>query len=129
MIKYIVEQKEYNDKTYGNVYFAARVIDMEGKEVLRLPFQYGYGSHCQHLVAKELNCAIDELFVSLSKGTQTEVKSWGHEITGPYRVIIDGKGKTYETMPEVYATIGPMLYSGKTAKVKDSSGLVFIQRK
>ena len=54
MIKYIVEQKEYNDKNYGNVYFACRVIDTEGKEVLRLPFQYGYGSHCQTLVAKAL---------------------------------------------------------------------------
>ena len=124
MIKYIVEQKEYNDKNYGNVYFACRVIDTEGKEVLRLPFQYGYGSHCQHLVADALNCTTEEIFVSLSKGTQAEVKSWGHTITSPYRVIIDGKGKTYETMPEVYAAI-----EGKTAKVKDSSGMVFIQRR
>ena len=124
MIKYIVEQKEYFDRTFGNTYFSARVIDTEGKEVLRLPFQYGYGSHCQTLAAKALNCAMDELFVSLTKGTQAEVKSWGHTITGPYRVIIDGKGKTYETMPEVYSAI-----EGKTAKVKDSSGLVFIQRK
>ena len=124
MIKYIVEQKEYNDKNYGNVYFACRVIDTEGKEVLRLPFQYGYGSYCQTLVAKALNCAMDELFVSLSKGNQAEVKSWGHTITGPYRVIIEGKGKTYNTMSEVYAAI-----EGKTAKVKDSSGTVFIQRK
>ena len=124
MIKYIVEQKEYNDKNYGNVYFACRVIDTEGKEVLRLPFQYGYGSLCQRLVTNALNCATEEIYVSLSKGTQAEVKSWGHEITGPYRVIIDGKGKTYATMPEVYAAI-----EGKTAKVKDSSGMVFIQRR
>ena len=124
MIKYIVEQKEYFDRIYGNTYFSARVIDTEGKEVLRLPFQYGYGSHCQTLVAKALNCAMDELYMSMSKGNQAEVKSWGHTITGPYRVIIDGKGKTYNTMPEVYAAI-----EGKTAKVKDSSGTVFIQRK
>ena len=124
MIKYIVEQKEYFDRTYGNTYFSARVIDTDGDEVLRLPFQYGYGSHCQRLVADALNCAMDELYMSMSKGTQAEVKSWGHEITGPYRVIIDGKGKTYATMPEVYAAI-----EGKTAKVKNSSGTVFIQRR
>ena len=124
MIKYIVEQKEYFDRTCGNTYFSARVIDTEGKEVLRLPFQYGYGSLCQSLVANALNCAMDELFVSLSKGNQAEVKSWGLTITGPYRVIIEGKGKTYATMPEVYAAI-----EGKTAKVKDSSGTVFIQRR
>ena len=124
MIKYIVEQKEYFDRTYGNTYFSARVIDTDGKEVLRLPFQYGYGSHCQALVSKALNCAMDELYMSISKGNQAEVKSWGHTITSPYRVIIDGKGKTYATMPEVYQAI-----EGKTAKVKDSSGLVFIQRK
>ena len=124
MIKYIVEQKEYFDRSYGNTYFSARVIDTEGKEALRLPFQYGYGSHCQTLVAKALNCAMDELYMSMSKGNQAEVKSWGHTITGPYRVIIEGKGKTYATMPEVYQAI-----EGKTAKVKDSSGMVFIQRR
>ena len=124
MIKYIVEQKEYFDRTYGNTYFSARVIDTEGKEALRLPFQYGYGSYCQTLTSKALNCAMDELYMSMSKGNQAEVKSWGHTITSPYRVIIDGKGKTYATMPEVYQAI-----EGKTAKVKDSSGTVFIQRK
>lgn len=35
--------KRYWDKTGGNTYFASRVF-IDGKEVARLPFQYGYGS-------------------------------------------------------------------------------------
>jgi hypothetical protein len=38
-----IEAKEWFDKTYGNSYFAAR-IEVDGEEVARLPFQYGYES-------------------------------------------------------------------------------------
>lgn len=36
--------KRWRDKVNGNSYFSARVY-ADGREVLRLPFQYGYGNH------------------------------------------------------------------------------------
>lgn len=34
----------WRDRINGNSYFAARVY-ADGKEIARIPFQYGYGSH------------------------------------------------------------------------------------
>lgn len=42
-----IEGKTWFDKTYGNSYFSAR-IEVNGKVVGWLPFQYGYGSQYRH---------------------------------------------------------------------------------
>lgn len=49
-----IEAKEWIDKTYGNSYFSARVY-VDGQEVARLPFQYGYETMFEHQALKELN--------------------------------------------------------------------------
>ena len=48
-----VEAREYTDKTYGNSYFSAR-IEVDGKVVGHLPFQYGYGTQFEHEAMKSL---------------------------------------------------------------------------
>jgi hypothetical protein len=45
--------KRYFDKTGGNSYFASRV-EVDGVEVLRLPFQYGYESADEYTALHEL---------------------------------------------------------------------------
>lgn len=45
-----VEAKEWFDKSGGNSYFSAR-IEVDGKVVGHLPFQYGYGSHFESAAA------------------------------------------------------------------------------
>lgn len=44
--------RRWFDRTYGNSYFSARVF-RDGEEVLRIPFQYGYGSHPQNVACIE----------------------------------------------------------------------------
>lgn len=48
-----VEAREYTDKTYGNSYFSAR-IEVDGKVIGHLPFQYGYGTQFEHEAMKSL---------------------------------------------------------------------------
>lgn len=48
-----VEAWEYTDKTYGNSYFSAR-IEVDGKVIGHLPFQYGYGTQFEHEAIKSL---------------------------------------------------------------------------
>jgi hypothetical protein len=48
-----VEAKAYFDKTGGNSYFSAR-IHIDGKETIRLPFQYGYESQYQYSALQAL---------------------------------------------------------------------------
>lgn len=49
----------WRDRINGNSYFAARVY-ADGKEIARVPFQYGYGSHpdavALRAVTEHLNC-------------------------------------------------------------------------
>lgn len=51
-----INSKEWTD-TYGNTYFSAKVIlnhAMKTEKIIKLPFQYGYGSHCEDMAYKEL---------------------------------------------------------------------------
>ena len=38
-----IKAKQWLDRNYGNSYFSADVI-IDGNEVFKLPFQYGYGN-------------------------------------------------------------------------------------
>jgi hypothetical protein len=49
-----IEAKEWVDKTYGNSYFSARIY-VDGEEVGRLPFQYGYETMYEQKALEELN--------------------------------------------------------------------------
>ncbi len=48
-----VHGKTWYDKTYGNSYFSARIF-VDGVEVARLPFQYGYGDQYIHEAQRAL---------------------------------------------------------------------------
>lgn len=48
-----IHGKTWFDKSYGNSYFSARVF-VDGNEVARLPFQYGYGDHYIEMAQKKL---------------------------------------------------------------------------
>lgn len=48
-----VHGKTWFDKVNGNSYFSARV-EIDGEEVARLPFQYGYGDQYLHEARKVL---------------------------------------------------------------------------
>jgi hypothetical protein len=87
-----IEAKEWFDKTYGNSYFAAR-IEIDGQEVARLPFQYGYESMFEHVSLKWLQAQglvsddvrnlwqLREMGVTVYKtkspAKYREVKAWG----------------------------------------------------
>lgn len=54
---------EWFDKTYGNSYFAGIItvnFGMKNQQTIKMPFQYGYGNHSEHMafkvIKKELNC-------------------------------------------------------------------------
>ncbi len=49
-----VTAREWFDKTYGNSYFSA-VICINGEEVVKLPFQYGYDDHYIDMAGEKLN--------------------------------------------------------------------------
>jgi len=127
MIQYTLDVRQYRDKVNGNTYFAARAHDLEGNVIAYLPFQYGYGSHAERVAEKELNCKPEDIRAFYSDGhSQASVKSWGHKITGPYRVVYNKRGHTVSTMLEVYALMDTA--REYDIKVKDASGVVFIQR-
>jgi len=45
-----INAKEWFDKVNGNSYFSSEVVinyGMNDREVINIPFQYGYGSHYQ----------------------------------------------------------------------------------
>ena len=46
--QFIATTKEWRDKVNGNSYFSSVVEDLEGNIVLKLPFQYGYGSQSEY---------------------------------------------------------------------------------
>lgn len=49
--------KEWFDRVNGNSYFSAVVTlnyKMEDEKTMLLPFQYGYGSHSEHMAFKAL---------------------------------------------------------------------------
>lgn len=52
-----VQAKEWFDKANGNSYFSARItvnFGMPGEFELRIPFEYGYGSHYGYAALKVL---------------------------------------------------------------------------
>lgn len=48
-----VHARTWFDKSGGNSYFSARIF-VNGKEVIRLPFSYGYGSQFEHEALRAL---------------------------------------------------------------------------
>lgn len=86
-----VEAKTWFDKTGGNSYFSARVY-VDGKEVARLPFQYGYDSQYRYSALEWLKAngyAKNEaslwhlkeqgvaVYDTIQKAKLSEVKAWG----------------------------------------------------
>ncbi len=53
--KHIIEvrAKEWFDRVNGNSYFSARVY-LDDEEIAVLPFQYGYGSHYEHMAMQAI---------------------------------------------------------------------------
>lgn len=87
-----IEAKEWFDKTAGNSYFSAR-IEIDGEEVARLPFQYGYETFYQQMALAWLikNDFVDSeirslhnlrewgiaVYTTKSKALLRDVKAWG----------------------------------------------------
>lgn len=87
-----IEAKEWFDKSGGNSYFSAR-IEIDGKEAVRLPFQYGYETQYQYEALKALKAFgyvspeivtwydLKQTGVSIYTTKKTallrEVKAWG----------------------------------------------------
>lgn len=98
-----VDHVEWFDKVNGNTYFSARVY-VDGSEVARLPFQYGYGSHVEFVAAQALHvmgivqtdepeflriqhlrmCGVD-VYMSHRTATKRETVAHGANITSPGR--------------------------------------------
>ena len=64
--------KRYWDKTGGNTYFASRVY-IDGKQVARLPFQYGYGSADE---AAAISALVEFGFIPESESTRQSRPLW-----------------------------------------------------
>jgi len=43
MIKYIIHVKKWRDKTNGNTYHSAIILNTQNHLMIAAPFQYGYG--------------------------------------------------------------------------------------
>lgn len=51
-----LNQLDWFDRANGNTYFAAEIIinyGMKSERRISLPFQYGYGSHCEYVAAEK----------------------------------------------------------------------------
>ena len=48
-----IAARQWHNKTYGNVYYSARVY-VDGELVILLPFQYGYGNQYEYEAMREL---------------------------------------------------------------------------
>ena len=48
-----ITTKEWFDRVNGNSYFASQCV-VNGKFLIKLPYQYGYGDHAIDMVCKEL---------------------------------------------------------------------------
>ena len=53
-VKYIIEVKNWYDRTNGNPYFSARVYDLQMHLISVHPFQYGNKSHAEDVVVKPI---------------------------------------------------------------------------
>jgi len=84
MIEYIATTKEWFDKVNGNSYFSSQVQATKNlNEVIKLPFQYGYGNHSEWVVMQELNLPRDEYkkikFIKIDNCLKKEVVKWGEQ--------------------------------------------------
>ena len=85
--QFIATTKQWRDKVNGNSYFSSVVEDLEGNVVLKLPFQYGYGSQSEYEIQKLLSGKIDECkknlvpfiikFIKIDGCKKKEVKQHG----------------------------------------------------
>ena len=82
--QFIATTKEWRDKVNGNSYFSSVVEDLEGNIVLKLPFQYGYGSQSEYEIEKLLSGRIKLgvitrfiKFIKIDGGKKKEVKQHG----------------------------------------------------
>lgn len=87
-----IEAKEWHDKNSGSTYFSAR-IEIDGKEIARLPFQYGYESFYTQMALEYLrkNELVDSsvhslwnlkekgvaVYTTKNKAPFRDVKAWG----------------------------------------------------
>lgn len=62
--KYIAITKEWRDKVNGQSYFSSVVEDLSGNIVLKLPFQYGYGTQSEYEIEKSLLTVTKAKYVS-----------------------------------------------------------------
>ncbi len=84
-IKYTVITKEWFDRLNGNSYCSVRITDNHSGHVIKLPFQYGYGSYGEQIASKALK-EHGEQFGYLSEIAEChkienclkrDVKAWG----------------------------------------------------
>jgi len=87
-----IDAKEWFDKVNGNSYFSAR-IEINGEEIARLPFQYGYETFYQQVALAYLieNGLVDSdtrslwnlkekgvpIYTTKTKALLRDVKAWG----------------------------------------------------
>jgi len=73
--EFIAVTKQWRDKTNGNSYFSSVVEDIEGNVVLKLPFQYGYGTQSEYSIKELLSGNIK--FIKIDGCKKKEVKQHG----------------------------------------------------
>jgi len=85
-IKYLATIKEWRDKTYGNTYFSANIENIQQDKnlykPLKIPFQYGYGGHAEHVCKeaiglKGFNSDLPIKFITIPNCKQRDVKNFG----------------------------------------------------
>ena len=87
MIQYIATTKEWSDKVNGNSYFSSQILDTKiPNQIIKLPFQYGYGSQSEYEIKKELNLPkarsiFDDRikFIKIDGCLKKEVIEWGEQ--------------------------------------------------
>ena len=87
MIEYIATTKEWFDKVNGNSYFSSQVQATKNpNKIIKLPFQYGYGSQSKQEITQELNLPkarsiFDDRikFIKIDNCLKKEVVKWGEQ--------------------------------------------------
>ena len=88
-IRYIAHCKKWRDTINGNTYHSVQVTNIKTKEVLRIPFTYGYGDQYKSSTLNEL-CRKDQTskfslyhdfihWIDEGNCKMREVKLWGKE--------------------------------------------------
>ena len=87
MIEYIATTKEWFDKVNGNSYFSSQIQATKNpNKIIKLPFQYGYGSQSEYEIKKELNLPKARSifdgrikFIKIDNCLKKEVVEWGEQ--------------------------------------------------